>query len=404
MTAPAVPSTGRIVHVSGDYPDSWQAAKTPVIRDLAALVAGRFDQEVISLNRVAPARGDLARMLLAPWRAAPRMEWREEHGLAALRYGAPGRGVLHRTLLEHLGEALAERLARGEKPALLVGHKLTIEGIAVARAASLLGVPYALSIQGNTDTRILAARPDLRPLLRRVFHGAQVVFPFAPWALRDVERHLGRRAGPTFLLPCPTALDVPLAPRVGGNGLASVFHLRNWKIKNLPRLAAAVSLARQGEPGLTLALVGGGSPGDCAAVEAIVRTSPGLVPEGPVPHERIAARLNRATGFAMPSLRESFGLVFVEALFAGCPMLYPRGRAVDGYFDGLPFAIGVDPASAAEIAEGLLRLHREEAALKAALATWQDSAHAASFRRDAIARTFAEGLALAMAGGEVPRQ
>ena len=26
---------GRIVHVSGDYPDAWQAAKTPVIRHLA---------------------------------------------------------------------------------------------------------------------------------------------------------------------------------------------------------------------------------------------------------------------------------------------------------------------------------------------------------------------------------
>ena len=121
--------------------------------------------------------------------------------LDSVRYAAPGRGLFHRTMLLGLGESLANRLAKRARPRLLVGHKLSIEGIAVAHAARLLGVPYAIAVQGNTDTRILTARPDLRPALARVWHQAAVVFPFAPWAQRAVEARLGTRRGTTVPLP-----------------------------------------------------------------------------------------------------------------------------------------------------------------------------------------------------------
>ena len=40
-----------------------------------------------------------------------------------------------------------------ERPDLIVGHKLTIEGIAVRRAAEALRTPYALALQGGTDQK-----------------------------------------------------------------------------------------------------------------------------------------------------------------------------------------------------------------------------------------------------------
>lgn len=387
-----------VVHVSADFPDPISLEKTPVVRSLVGLTADGFRHQIISLNRRAPGAGSLGGWTFSAGRY-PRLVIEAEPFEAGLvlTYRAPGRGLFHAALLRQLGDWLAERLAADGVPDLLVGHKLTIEGLAVAHAARLLGVPYALSIQGNTDTRLIAARPDLRGQLARVFHEAAVVFPFAPWALRRVEDALGPRAGQVRMLPCPTELDQPMRPRSGGSGLISVFHLRNAALKNLSRMAAAVDRAAiSGET--RLAIVGGGTEADLAGGRALARGSARVSFEGPLGRDALPARMNGAIGFVMPSLRESFGLVFIEALFAGLPIIYPAGAAIDGYFDDAGFALRVDARDTGAIARAMERLVREEAELKAELAQWQMSEAAGKFTRAAIADAFSKGLAGAAAG------
>ena len=395
---PASPRAhGRIVHVSADYPDAFEPAKTPAIASLIGLVEDRFETEVFSLNRRPPGLAFLPSVLRNPHR--PRLGTNAgpaTHGVTPVWYAAPGRGVYHATMLAQLGDWLADQLGRGPRPGLLVGHKLTVEGIAVARAASLVGIPYALAIQGNTDRRILAARPDLRKAFARVFHGAAIVFHCAPWALTMVEAQLGCRAGPIALVPYPVSHDHFQVPRPDGEGLLSIFHLRNHRLKNLARMAAAASLAARQVPGTRLAVVGGGSPQQMADCQGIVAGHPCTL-EGALPPDAVPARLHRARGFVLASLRESLGLVFIEALMAGVPIAYPADWAVDGYFDGAPFALRVNNRDTGAIADAMARLMRDERALKKALAAWQQSGAAGRFRRQAIGDAFAAGLALALA-------
>ena len=178
-----------LIHVSADFPDSVSQQKTPVIKRLVEVVSHEFDQQVYSLNRATPP--------LASWSwPKPEVQFRDERdGLCSVLYAAPPRGIHHRRQLRALGEALAERIGTGTRPDMIIGHKLTVEGIAVARAAQVLGVPYALSIQGNTDAKILSARPDLRAEFARIFHDAAVVFPFAPWLWPGSRRSSGSAAG-----------------------------------------------------------------------------------------------------------------------------------------------------------------------------------------------------------------
>jgi glycosyltransferase involved in cell wall biosynthesis len=380
MTAPA--QKLRVVHVSADYPDAIAPHKTAVIRTLRDLVADRFEQHVVSLNRVAPALSDAGPIL------------RQEvfaHG-TAIAYAAPPLGLFHCTMLDRLGDALAEPLSASARPDLIVGHKLTVEGIAVARCAKRLGIPYAITIQGNTDTKIVDARPDLRRRFASILDGAGQVFCFAPWAWHALEKKLPVRKCEPVMLPCPTPLDAPLPPQRGDGTLASVFNLNNWRGKNLPRMAQALDAI---SCDARLAVIGGGEAADERVCRAIAARQERLVLEGPVSHDRLPQRLNRACGFILPSRRESFGLVFVEALFAGLPIAYPKGRAVDGWFDGLPFALKVDPSSISAIAAAMDRLVAAEADFKAALAEWQDSPEAKRFTRPAIAESFAAGLARA---------
>lgn len=389
---------GRIVHVSADFPDAYQPAKTRAIESLIRLVDDRFEQQVFSLNRCAPGLAIIPALLAHPFR--PRLGIAaavEQAGVTAVRYDAPGKGLYHAGLLLRLGDWLADRLANGPVPGLLVGHKLTVEALAVARAAQLLGVPYALSIQGDSDLKILSARPDLCSHFARVFHGAAMVFHFAPWALVRVEAKLGRRSGPSTLVPCPVTSQEILAPRAGGVGLVSVFNLQSHRRKNLARMALASDRAAQALPGLQLAIVGGGNDAQRGACEALI-AGHACVLEGALPLAAIPARLNRACGFVLASLRESFGLVFIEALLAGVPIAYPADWAVDGYFDSAAFALRVDSRDTAAIADAMVRLVRDEAMMKQALAAWQQSAAAAMFLRDAIGERFAAGLTAALSG------
>lgn len=381
--------------MSADFPDPIAPHKTLVIRSFLALTQDRFAHRVVSINRRSPPLKHLFAGRADPaWVNGAPFDWGE-----CLTYAAPARGLFHRTCLERVADALAARLQGAPRPDLWVGHKLTVEGILVARLSRLTDVPYALTIQGNTDAKILSARPDLGPLFRRIFHGARHVTVFAPWALERVEARLGKRAGPVAMIPCPTEIDDIVAPRPGGSGLLSVFHLRGHANKNLAGMAEALRiLERRGSP-QTLAICGGGSDAETIAARRSAGSAPGLVFEGPLTRDAVAARMNAATAFVLPSLRESFGLVFVEALFAGLPIIYPQGMAVSGWFDDCPFAIPVPPRDPQALAEAMERAVACEAELKAALARWQASGKAERFRRNAITQAYGDGLAAALAGG-----
>lgn len=388
----------RIVHVSADFPDCVDPAKTPVIRDLIALAgSGRFRHEVVSLNRagmgLAHAAGSALRSLGAPRLAVSQQDF--AHGLA-VTYGAPARGLFHATMLRQLGDWLAGTI--GPEADLLVGHKLTVEGIAVRHAAHKLGCPFGITIQGNTDTKILAARPDLAPLFGQIFHEAASVVAFAPWALGRFEERFGRRIGPTYLVPCPTDLDQPIAPRAGDGELVSLFHLRNWRTKNLDGIGHALrQLGASGYP-MSLTVLGGGSAEHEQAARAAAGNAPGLSFAGAVARADVQARLNGASGFVMPSRRETFGLVFIEALMAGLPIIYPKGYAVDGYFDGQPFAIGVNAGDTNALAAAMRHLVEAEVELKLALKDWQESGAPQQFQRDTIGANFSRALESGLAG------
>lgn len=388
----------QVLHVSGDFPDSIDSSKTPVIRTLLELTKSDFDHRVISLNRRTPPIAGFCWQTLLNFGKPPLEIDREpfEYG-AALVYKAPPKGILHAVMLRQLGEYIATHIRKPpKKPDLIVGHKLAIEGIAVRHAAALAGIPYALSIQGDTDLKIIGSRPDLRPELRKVFHQAAVVFPFSPWALDQVEALLGVRTGPKPVLPCPTDIDEPVAPQMNGGGFVSVFHLKNHARKNLQGMVEAARLLEQSGQQVALSVIGGGDTNEMALCQKIAARANSITFDGPMNRKALRARMAKATGFVMPSLRESFGLVFIEALFCGLPIIYPQGTSVDGFFDGAPFALGVDARSASDIAEAMLHIQRNEASIKAELASWQQSNEAKRFTRAAIGKAFRSGLEIAL--------
>lgn len=403
ITTPDKPDTGPlIVHLSGDFPDPIQPEKTPVIRRLVDLTAGHFNHQLISINRQSVPLHVLAhRVARNPARPALAIDSQPFDYGNALTYHAPPRGLYHAAMLRQLGDWLAQQyLVPGQaRPVLLVGHKLGIEGIAVARAAQILSIPYALCLQGNSDLRILKSRPDLRDELGDIFHRAAMLFPFAPWALQQAEHLLGQRLGPTHMLPCPLDDDAICPPNIAADSFCSVFHLRHHRVKNMSGIAAALRRLDHAGERAHLQIIGGGGQSAWTIAQSIAAQGPGMELCGAKSSAEIAQVMNGSIAMVLPSRRESFGLVFIEALMAGCPVIYPAGAAIDGYFDDAPFALRVDATNPDAIAAAMRHARDHQAEIKQALALWQESEDAQQFRRTAIAQTFTAGLQQALVSG-----
>ncbi len=112
---------------------------------------------------------------------------------------------------------------------------------------------------------------------------------------------------------------------------------------------------------------------------------PGAAPEGvifagPVPHARMPALYAAADAVLCPSLYESFGLVQLEALAAGAPVIVPAGGFWGDTIRREGGGLVYDPRSARGLREAMGALRRdgalrvrlsEEAAAAASPFTWE---------------------------------
>lgn len=377
--------SGRVIlHLSADYPDPLVAQKTRAVSNLLELVP-EHAHWVYSLNRVSWGTGIHA------------IDFADKAGEAhrAVAYGAPPRGFLLKRSLERLADWLASDIeGRGIRPDLIHAHKLSVEGLVGERLARRLGCPLAVSVQGDSDLKIIGARRDLRPRWRKIWQDARVIFPFAPWTRDRMTALLGPRSAPTRLLPCPGPADAILQPRIVGPVLRTAFHLGVSARKNADGLIRATGLAARQVPEIKLEVIGGGDPSSFARLSALAdQEAPGRVRFlGSVPHEEVQGLLNGACAFVLPSHRESFGMVFSEALLAGCPCLIPRGWGIDGYLEDGSAVLAVPSGDVAAISEALIRLVREEKAFKSRLSEIAESGGLELFRRRKIAEVYRAAL------------
>ncbi len=378
-----------IIHLSADYPDTIRSGKTRAISYLVDATKEDFNHLVYSLNRISPLPGVFAKSFLKK-PIHPKIDvkfQRESDELTSVLYsGLPGSLYLTDTM-EQLAEEIGNDLEkRGLKPDLIHGHKLTVEGLLAEVLSKRFGCKYALSIQVNTDKKILDLRPDMRSRYSRIFHSAEFVFPFSVMGLRVFENAFGMRTRKTVLLPCSSPEDRILKPQITEPVIASVFHLKDYKNKNLKTLIKATCTLEKRHPNLTFELFGGGDQRYEVLVDELISRADtnSFKRKGSIAHNLVQETLNKKAGFAMIPKRETFGMVFIEALLAGCPVVYPQNWAIDGFFEGASFAIAAHSCDQTAVTDAIERLVTDQEAMKSELAQWQLEGKLDLFQRVAV--------------------
>jgi glycosyltransferase involved in cell wall biosynthesis len=169
--------------------------------------------------------------------------------------------------------------------------------------ARTLGLPYVVQVWG-TDLELARRAPALfRPVLRR----ARAVVAASSW-LADEARELGA----SDVQVIPSGIDVPAAVAPETSPPEVLYAGRLSPEKGVLELVEAAR-------GLNLVVAGDGPLRDRV---------PGAL--GFVPHDELEGLYKRAAVVACPSHREGFGVVCMEAMAHGRPVV---ASAVGGFLD-----------------------------------------------------------------------
>jgi glycosyltransferase-like protein len=238
------------------------------------------------------------------------------------------------------------------------------------------------------------ADPELAALQERAIVSARACFAVSEiWRKRLRERY-GIAAGLV-----PNGVDATrFVPATDAKG---EFYLSIGGIearKNTLATLEAFALVRQHEPGARLVIAGGASVFDhstyrvvfeARAAELRLRIGTDVLVTGVLSDEQVVAYLQAATALVFPSLVEGFGLVVLEALACGTPVVTSNIPPFTEFLTG-DSAFLVDPRDPAALASAMLAT-REPAVRRrlaehgrplAARYTWESSAraHVAGYR------------------------
>jgi len=371
-----------ILNISNDFPDALEPHKTPAVK---ALVEGtpEFRHVVYSLNRVDGWSG----MVFIPF----------GEDRTAVAYHALPKGLFWDKALRAVAEGiLADLREKNIIPDLICAHKFTVEGLVGEFLAEAFGKPLVCNIQGGSDVKILKAKISLRGRYRAIAARAALVFPYAPWCLPVFQDLIQLERSKCVLLPVVPGWDtLSPAPFISENRLITVFNSDTWERKNLDGVMQAMKLLTSRFPDLTLDVYGRGKPASMMKMVGAVQAS-GLGDRvrvmGPVANDRLPVVMKDYAAFVMPSKEETFGLVYTEALFAGLPVLFSKGRGIDGYFAEARIGYASDPYAPEDIAKGIAHILVHQAELKHNIAAGQADGTFDIFRKGPILETYRAGL------------
>lgn len=334
-------------------------------------VAGDFPNQRVYVELVRHVeQAGVAQEVYAAVRSRAEADWKVPEGLTARVHLPLLLARRHRVLFRAKIRMITRHLARDvalDRVGAVHAHSIYSDGAVAWRLHRRGGLPYLVTVRNGDLNAFMRYRPDLAGVRNAVLRSAHAVVFLSP-AYRErllrrlptaVRKHVERRQEtvPNGVAPHWLAWTPPVRPPRDPAAPLRLLYAGDFSAnKNVVGLIEAVSRVRPGRP-VQLTLVGDGG-GDEHQVVRTARQHPDwIVTPGRISDPvRLRDCYRTHDAFVMPSLTESFGVAYIEALSQGLPVLHTRGEGIDGLFEPGTVAEAVDPTRVDDIAAGILRL------------------------------------------------
>jgi len=278
-----------------------------------------------------------------------------------------GHTVDFETPSRHFPVYTLERLWFNQQLRVSTTHDLTIgydmDGYQIAgnapHVASLKGV-IADEVRFESGFTRLTMGKQARCERLHVRRAARVLVT-SRYSGECAQRMYGLSQAPTVV---PELIDLAAwrrllseAPRVAAPvpRFTVLFVGRFYRRKRVNLLLDAAVRLRAAIPNLEVRIVGNGPCAGAWHKQATLQRLGNTVTWlGDISRMDLAAEYNRAHVFCLPSVQEGFGIVLLEAMAAGKPIVAARAAAIP---EVVPHGTLVAPESAAALAEGILNLY-----------------------------------------------
>ncbi len=256
---------------------------------------------------------------------------------------------------------------------LFHAYTLFTDGNIAMQLSQKTGKPFVVAVRNTDINTFFKKRPLLRSRGRQILRKASAVF-FLSRSYQDLlmQNYIPTEerealAAKSHVIPngidpfwLMNRFETRNAPQRLDGGMRLILAGKLHDNKNPQAVVQAAEILREKKLNATVTLVG-----KKADEKLCMRLSraPFVQILPPVPKEDLIQLYRQADIFVMPSFRESFGLVYAEALSQGLPVLYTAGQGFDGQFRDGVVGYAVDPHNPADIAEKILLAAEQYGAL-----------------------------------------
>lgn len=316
----------KVLVASHLYPSSFSLTSGSFVHNQVRFLSAHCSIRVVSPTPWFPSLPGFGR-----WSGYGRVKHREiRDGVEVKRPSyltLPRRMVFGRAWRSHLA---ALRRATDSPPDLIHAHCAYPDGLAAVHYGERLGAPAVITVHGHDIRDLGGSTSPWRKLVVEALDRAALVIANGP-DLYERMRELGISTHKMEIIPngvdCEV-FDSDFRRRPGERGWHLLYVGRFTEQKGVGVLLQAMAILRQKRDDVRLTLIGGGEKTGRAAVfyrqtEALgLRDCVEFFDE--LPWSQIPRYMNAADVFVLPSFYESFGLVLVEAMACGLPLVATR--------------------------------------------------------------------------------
>ncbi len=245
-----------------------------------------------------------------------------------LTLGNAGEKALGGRLLAMAALPVAKKLHR-EKPFDVVhAHMLPRDGHAGLLVARALGVPFALTIHGTDIFHYFIPGKAPWPRNAMIANEADALMAVSSLLMSRVAPY---RAKEKLSRIVPNGVDLSLVPKETQNVPRAVISVGTLKARKcMDRTLEAFARLASEYPDATLTIVGiGEMEAQLKGRIAELGLEERVTLTGGLPHEQVLEMMAKSDLFVLPSWGEGYGIVYIEAMAAGCIAVGAKDEGIE---------------------------------------------------------------------------